>query len=144
MQVELKIIVGDDKVVISHNRVFFGKGYRNGSLFVLNLASETMNGNASSSAYIAKSIDMGHGRLGHINFASIKRLKNMRSIPTVNNDIFSKCHGCVEAKYVKKPFKLVTSRKTKLLTLVHSDLVHFKNTVSKGRKKYYITFVDDF
>ncbi|XP_075074780.1 uncharacterized protein LOC142162334 [Nicotiana tabacum] len=49
-----------------------------------------------------------------------------------------------EAKHTKKPFKNVTSRKTELLELVHSDLANFKNIVSKGGKKYYITFVDDF
>ena len=42
----LKTIVRDDKVVISHNRVFVGKGYLNESLFVLNLASEIIDGNA--------------------------------------------------------------------------------------------------
>ncbi|XP_075096171.1 uncharacterized protein LOC142174282 [Nicotiana tabacum] len=49
-----------------------------------------------------------------------------------------------EAKHTKKSFKNVTSRKTELLELVHSDLADFKNTISKGGKKYYITFVDDF
>jgi len=68
----LKIVVGDDKVVISHNGIFVGKRYLNGSLFVLNLASETMNENSSSSAYIAKYVDLWDGRLGHVNFTSIK------------------------------------------------------------------------
>ncbi|XP_075095193.1 uncharacterized protein LOC142173494 [Nicotiana tabacum] len=49
-----------------------------------------------------------------------------------------------EANFTKKPSKNVTSRNTELLELVHSDLVDFKNTVSKGGKKCYITFVDDF
>ena len=51
-------IVGDDKVAISRNRVFVAKGYLNGSLFVLNLASETLNRNASTFAYFAESIDL--------------------------------------------------------------------------------------
>ena len=57
-KVGLKNFVRDDKVVISHNEVFVGKWYLNGSLFVLNLTSETMNGNASSSAYVVESVDM--------------------------------------------------------------------------------------
>ena len=44
----LKIVVEDDKVVISHKGVFLGKGYLNGSLFALSLASENLNGNASA------------------------------------------------------------------------------------------------
>ena len=43
-----------------------------------------------------------------------------------------------------KPFKSITTRKTELLELVHLDLADFQNTMSKGGKKLYITFVDDF
>jgi len=44
---------------------------------------------------------------------------------------------------LKKPFKSVTVRKTKLLELVSLDLADFKNTVSKHGKKWYIAFVDN-
>ena len=71
-EVGLNTIVGDDKVIISHNGVFVGNGQLNGSLFVLNLASKILNGNASNSAYLAQSIDLSHGRLSHVNFACIK------------------------------------------------------------------------
>jgi len=62
----------------------------------------------------------------------------------VNTENYSKCPECVEAKFATKPFKSVTTRKTYLLELVHSDLADFKNTMSKGEKKLYITFVDDY
>jgi len=81
--------------------------------------------------------------LGHVNFASLKRLRNMRLISNVNIENCSKCPVCVEAKFGKKPFKSITTRKTKLLELMYSDLTDFKNIMSKGRKKWYITFVDD-
>ena len=68
----LKTVVVHDKVVIAYNEVFVGKGYMNGSLSVLNLISKTLNGNAFTSTYIAVSVDLWHGRLGHVNFASIK------------------------------------------------------------------------
>jgi len=64
----LKTIVGDDKVAISHNGVFVRNGYLNKSLFVLNVASETLNEDTSTSAYIADSVDLWHGKLGHVNF----------------------------------------------------------------------------
>jgi len=90
----LKTVVGDDKVIISHNGVFVRKGYLNGSLFVVNHASETMNENASSSAYIAEYVDLGHGRLRHVTFAPIKQLKNIKPISMVNVDNFTKCSVC--------------------------------------------------
>ena len=140
----LKTVVGDDKVVISHNGVFVGKRYLNVSLFVLNHAFKTLNVNVSTVACTDESVDLWYGGLGHVNFASIKRLKHIKLISIVNVDNFTKCSVCVEAKYAKKPFKLVTSRQTTLLELVHLDLADFKNTTSKGRKRYYITFLDDF
>jgi len=68
----------------------------------------------------------------------------MRLISNINTENCSNVDVCVEAKFVKKPFKSVTTRGTKLLELVHSGLADFKNTISKGGKKWYITFVDDF
>jgi len=68
----------------------------------------------------------------------------MRLIPNTNTQNCSKCDICVEAKFAKKPFKSITTRKTELLELVHSDLADFKNTVSKGGKKWYVTFVHDY
>jgi len=70
-----------------------------------------------------------------VNYASINKLKKMRLISNINTGNYSKCNVCVEAKFAKKPFKSITTRKTKLLELVHSDLPDFKNTMSKGGKK---------
>jgi len=111
----LKTVVREGKIVIAHNGVFVGKGYMNESLFILNLASKTMNGNASSSANIAEHVDLWHGRSGYVNVVSIKQLKNVRLIPTLNVDNFSKCPTYVKAKHAKKSFKPITSRKKELL-----------------------------
>ena len=68
----LKTVVRDVKVIISHKGVFVGKGHLNGSLFVLSLASTTLIGNNNTSAYITESVDLWHGRLDHVDYASIK------------------------------------------------------------------------
>jgi len=68
----------------------------------------------------------------------------MGLIPNTNTGNCSKCVVCVEAKFATKTFKYITSRMSELLELVHLDLIDFKNTMSKGGKKCYITFVDDF
>jgi len=54
----LKTIARDDKVIIYCNRVFIGKGCMNGSLFVLNFASETINENASNFTYAVEYINL--------------------------------------------------------------------------------------
>ncbi|GJT38896.1 ty1-copia retrotransposon protein [Tanacetum coccineum] len=138
----LKVTLKGDKVIITQNNDFVGKCYVTGGLFVLNTESSTNE--SSASAYIVESANMWHGRLGHLNIASIKKLKTMNLINVVDAKEFSKCPICVEAKHAKKSFKNVAYKSTQLLELIHSDLADFKNTMSKGGKKYYITFVDDY
>ena len=68
----------------------------------------------------------------------------MQLIPNVNTENCSNCPICVEEKFTKKPFKSITTRKTDLLELVHSDLADVKNTMGKGGKKWYISFINDY
>jgi len=122
------------KIVILCNGIFIGKGYHSGGPFVLNVASDTINENASTSTYIVKSVNLWHGRLRHVNYALINKLRNVRLISNINTENRSKFDICVEAKFAKKPFKFITTRKTELLELVRSDLAYFKNTMSKEER----------
>jgi len=131
----LKIVQEAGKIVIKRNGDFVGKGYRSGGLLVLNVVAQINNETTANYVYIAESVDLWYGRLGHVNFASLKRLRNMYLIPNMNTENCSKCPVCVEAKFAKQPFKNETTRKIELLELVHSDLVDFKNTIRKGGKK---------
>ena len=55
------------------------KKYLSGGLFVLNIVQEIVNkASISKSAYIVEFINLWHGRLGHVNIASIKSLKPTR------------------------------------------------------------------
>ena len=155
----LRLVFEADKVVMSRNGEFVGKGYLCGGLFILNtepisafnsVASTSVSAGVSeinkmsTSAYIAESIDVWHGRLGHVNVNSIKKLRNLSLIPSLTSKEFEKCPSCVEAKFVKKPSRTVKTRETSLLELIHTDLAVFRNTVSRGGKHYYITFIDDY
>ena len=50
---------------------------------------------------------------------------------------------CVKAKITKKTYVYV-KRETELLSLIHTDLGDLKQTMIKGGKKYYVTFIDYF
>ena len=140
----VKLVFEGDKLVLSRNGEFVGKGYLSGGLFILETVSviDVMN-KTTSSAYLLESVDLWHGRLGHVNYGSLKRLQTMSLIPNLNSNGHNKCEICVEAKHSRTHFRPVTSRQTELLELIHSDLADFKNTESRGGKRYYITFVDD-
>jgi len=55
----------------------------------------------------------------------------------------SRCDVCVESKITKKTCHSV-ERQTELLGLIHSDLADLKQTMSRGGKNYFVTFIDDF
>ena len=45
---------------------------------------------------------------------------------------------------MKKTNKSIIDRETKLLNLIHSDLGDLKQTMTRGGKRFCITFIDDF
>ena len=53
-----------------------------------------------------------------------------------------KCEVCVESKFSQHPHKSVR-KSNEILGLIHSDLCDFKATSTRGRKNYYISFIDD-
>ena len=50
---------------------------------------------------------------------------------------------CFESKFSRKPFKSI-KRSSEILELVHSDLCDLKITPTRGGRKYFITFIDDY
>ena len=54
-----------------------------------------------------------------------------------------KCEICDETKITKKPCKSIY-REIELLSLIHSDLGDLKHTMTKGGKRFYVIFVDDY
>ena len=55
----------------------------------------------------------------------------------------SKCHACVEAKQPRKPHKAAVTRELAPLELIHSDICEMNGILTKGGKRYFITFIDD-
>jgi transposase InsO family protein len=55
----------------------------------------------------------------------------------------SKCHVCVEAKQPRKPHKAAAVRELALLEPIHSDVCEMNGELTKGGKRYFITFIDD-
>ncbi len=101
-------------------------------------------------ACIANSLDEGamlwHERLGHLNMARLKDLDamvngmNLKEVP-----LHHVCEICIESKHQRKFFpKDETTRASKLLELVHSDVCGPMKTTSRGGARYFVTFINDF
>ena len=68
----IKVLFDRGIVILNKNEVFVGKGY---DLFVLNVDQVINKEGSSSCTYLVDSIDVWHGRLGHVNLGYIKKMK---------------------------------------------------------------------
>jgi hypothetical protein len=71
------------------------------------------------------------------------RLAGLNSILKFNVVKGSKCHVCVEAKQSRKPHKAAAVRELAPLELIHSNVCEMNEELTKGDKRYFITFIDD-
>lgn len=137
IKVGVKVSLESDKIVITKNNIFVGKGYCNQGLFVLNI-SDVINENASS-AYLIDSYDVWHARLGHVSIGYIKKMQVLGLIFGINTICMNKCEISAKTKQTKKSCVSV-HRETELLSLIHTNLGDLKQTMTRGGKKYYVTF----
>lgn len=54
-----------------------------------------------------------------------------------------KCEVCIRSKMMKKLFPSV-ERSSQVLDLVHSDICELNDILTRGGKRYFITFIDDY
>ena len=139
---DIKVLFDRGIVILNKNEVFVGKGYDDECLCVLNVDQVINKEGSSSCTYLVDSIDVWHGRLGHVNLGYIKKMKECGIINLLSEANMDKCEICAKTKITKKPCKSIT-REIELLRLVHSDLGDLKHTMTRGGKRFYVIFVDD-
>ncbi|KZV14337.1 hypothetical protein F511_43656 [Dorcoceras hygrometricum] len=94
-----RIVFESDKVVVSKNGMYVGRGYVSDSLFKLNvMAIKPKVNKVNHSAYLLESPYLWYGRLDYVNCETIRRLINLKNIPTFQINKSHKCEICIEAK----------------------------------------------
>jgi len=71
------------------------------------------------------------------------RLAGLNLIPKFDLVKGSKCHVCVQSKQPRKPHKAAEARDWAPPELIHSDLCEINGELTKGGKRYFMTFIDD-
>lgn len=87
-----------------------------------------------------------HERLGHVNFADVKKLKTEQMVVGMKdnlNSVTTVCEICDKCKIHTLPFKASTHRSKEKLELVHSDVCGPFTVPSLGGARYFVTFIDD-
>lgn len=93
--------------------------------------------------YLIDSLDEWHAKLGHLNFNSIKNMIKLELISTNSIEKQEKYNISVQVKFTKKPFSSV-ARKNQLLDLIHTDVCDLNRIFTRGGKRYFVIFIDDF
>ena len=142
-----KLVFVSDNFILSKNGMYVGKGYMSNGLFKMNVMTvvppiKNINKKNTSSAYMLESSNVWHGRLGHVNYDTLRRLINMECLPNFKIDPNLKCEICVESKLTRTSFQSI-EKSSEPLELIHSDICDLKFIQTRGGKKYFLTLIDD-
>ena len=91
-----------------------------------------------------------HARLGHTPAANLRNMSSaMTGLPSkiLVPSTSELCEGCADGKPVVQSFpksQAVGVKATRLLEIVHSDVVGSMETKSQGGANYVVTLIDDF
>ncbi|KAL6344924.1 hypothetical protein AAG906_006685 [Vitis piasezkii] len=117
-----KNLVSSNKFILSKSGMYVGKGYMSDGMWKLNVMTiikSNMN-KASTSTYMLESSNLWHGRLGHVNYDTLRRLINLNHIPTFQINSKHKCETCVEAKLTRSSFQ-IENQLNKKIKVLRSD-----------------------
>lgn len=132
-----------DAVVIVKNKKVHIKADRVGNLYHVRLDQHYSN----NVQMVKKPIDIWHERLGHINERDLKAMaKNnlVHGLKFDDSEKLSDCETCLSQKMTCKPFpKNSEERTNSFLEIVHTDVYGLMRHESYGKKKYFVTFIDD-
>ncbi|HBK83012.1 MAG TPA: hypothetical protein DDZ41_05350, partial [Flavobacterium sp.] len=89
-----------------------------------------------------------HRRLGHLNFESMKKMRDgiVKGVTFHDNSTINikNCETCAMGKQTRRKFAKSERTSKNILDLVHSDLMGPMENLSIGKAKYILTFVDDY
>jgi len=92
-------------------------------------------------------IHQWHRRLGHRDPEEVLKLNQQKladGIIIKDCETRLKCISCIKGKMTRKSFpKCSSHRANNLLDVTHTDVCGPMNTETPGRKRYFLTFIDD-
>ena len=101
-----KLVFESNNFILTKNEVYVGKGYLTNGLFKINVMTILWDFNdnkVSSFAYLLESFNLWHDILGHVNFNSLRKLRNLNLLPNFHIDP-NHNYESVEAELNKTPF----------------------------------------
>ena len=74
-----KLVFVSEKFILTKNGMYVGKGYMSNGIFKMNVMTvvpptKNINNKNTSPAYMLESSNVWHGRLGHVNYDTLRKL----------------------------------------------------------------------
>jgi len=113
------------------------------NLYVKTLMTLHHNVGMKRSLVDERSAYLWHKRLEHISKERMQRLVKNEILPNLDFTNPNVCVDCIKGKQTKYTKKGAT-RSTQLLEIIHTDICGPFDVNSFNKKKYFITFIDDF
>lgn len=137
-----EIVFANSKMYVKKGNCIYVEGVRVGSLYKIFFMP---NNNPVANLASDNDIELWHKRYGHLNYNTL--MNNMKVVNGLN--IFNKrsnkiCEVCVLSKQKCLPYYSKSSRSTRVLELVHTDVCGPITPVSRNDNRYFVTFVDDY
>jgi hypothetical protein len=136
-----KAVIFDDESLNNVIAIVIMGGNR---CFPLSLESITP---AARKASVTEDSWIWHKRLGHLNFASMKKMQQKEMVCglPVLTEVEDVCAGCALGKHHREKFdKEQAWRASYPLELIHTNLCGPMQNESVGGNRYFITFIDDY
>ncbi|CAI5714033.1 unnamed protein product [Peronospora farinosa] len=130
--------------IIWNKKQAIASGKKVGKAYILECQQETAQYVEYSD--VDSNYDLWHARMGHLNKDALEKTQRVTTgIPITNFKTKALCSGCLKGKQTVTQFPSHSQTKTsRVLELVHTDVMGPMKTRSKGGAKYVLTFVDDY
>lgn len=124
-----------------NDRVRVGRTENN--VYKLNTIDSGGQATQSEEANIGRCVHDWHRRLAHRNLDDIRKMKRqgLEILECGHSDI---CEQCIKGKMARKPFPKKATPVEATLDCIVSDVCGAMQVESLGRKKYFVTFIDEF
>jgi transposase InsO family protein len=134
---------GDKCQVQRSGKTILTAKLRSGLFVIENLVQKV----AATKTSFGMCVHMWHRVLGHRDIAAIRKLAEKKlalGIEIMSCNCQDECETCLKGKFSRLPFQKSKSTSSAVLDLVHTDVCGPMQTETPGKKRYYLTFIDDF
>lgn len=145
-----KVSFDEDKVEVTKNNVIWAEGWLKDKLYELDVyCKESEMGCALVSGKVSRNVMKWHQRYGHVGNGNLKQLVRQKMVDGLDlaefDDDTIVCESCLSGKIVKLPFEATEeTRSTRPLELVHSDVCGPMTPHTWDRKRFFVSFIDDY